>query len=280
MTKTPTTTHLFTKFHRSRRALAVPATFLILFVTMLGMVSVTYYFSIEKVSAQSQTLKVATAKKDMLSLDDAILSVLWEPGSARRVDFDNSGGELNVQPSANSMLINITDEEELSSIAFNGTIGQVSYALPYSPSSDTGIFLKGESRTIINQSGSGITQLCIGQGVEHPEIQLRYRPIVSCTEGGFEGNQPVNNLRIYIVTLNSSDVVELVGALSLKVSCVATEVTTATYNLSYPTEAVLVTCAIDQESGQVSVPIESTADGAIVHVELVLCRVEIDRVVR
>jgi len=271
---------MFSTLRQSTRALAIPATFLIMFVTMLGMVSITYYFSIEKVSAQSQTLKIATAKQDMISLDEATLSVLWEPGSARRVEFGDSGGELNVQPSANSMVINITDGNELSDIIFNETIGQVAYALPYSQSLDTGIFLKGDSRTIVNQSGSGITQLCVRRGVAHPEISLRYRPIISHTVSGVEGNRPVNNLRVYVVSLDSSEEIELMGKIPLKISCVTTQVTTTSFNLSYASETVFVACMIDEESGQVSVPLESTVDGAIVQVEVVVCRVEIQRVVR
>lgn len=265
---------------QSRRALAVPATFLILFVTMLGMVSITYYFSIEKVNAQSQTLKVSAAKQDMLSLDEAVLSVLWEPGSSRVVEFGNDGGELKVNASSNLMTLQIADGGELSGTIFNDTIGQVAYALPYSASLDTGIFLKGESRTIVNQSGSGITQLSVKSGVEHPEVQLRYRPVLSYANAGVEDGRPVNCLRIYVVTLNSSEISGLMGAMSLKVSCVTTQMTTSKYYLLHANQAALVTCSLDQESGQVTVPLESTDDGAVVQVEVVLCTVEIGRVVR
>jgi hypothetical protein len=272
--------NLFAGFRQSRRALAIPATFLILFVTMIGMISITYYFSIEKVNAQSQTLKISAIKQDMFSLDDAILSVLWEPGSSRRIDFGNMGGELNVNSSANDMLINITDGDELSGTIFNETIGEVAYKLPYAPSLDTGVFLKGESRTIINQTGSGITQLSVSQGISHPEVQLRYRPIVTYTNTGLEGNLPVNNLRVYVVKLNSSDVTDLMGAVSLKISNTATQTTTTTYTLSRTSGTASITCTINQETGQVVAPLESTVDGCIVRVDVIVCRVELERTVR
>lgn len=269
------------RLRQSRRALAIPTTFLILLVTMLGIVSITYYFSIEKVKAQSQTLKVVSARQDMESLDEATMSVLWEPGSSRRVEFTNSGEELTVQPLTNFMKITLTGEGDLSDVIFNETIGQISCTLPSSVSAlDSGTFLKGDSRTIIQQSGPGITQLRASQGVNCPELQLRYRPIVSYSSGVVEGNLPINNLRVYIVTLNSSQKITMMGALSLKVMCVTAQVTTKTYNLTQANENVFLTCEIGEENGQVIVPIQSTVNGAIVQVEIVQCRVEIDQVVR
>jgi hypothetical protein len=269
------------RLRQSRRAIAIPTTFLILLVTMLGIVSITYYFSIEKVKAQSQTLKVVSARQDMESLDEATMSVLWEPGSSRRVEFTNSGEELTVQPLTNFMKITITGEGDLSDVIFNETIGQISCTLPFSVSAlDTGTFLKGDSRTIIQQSGPGITQLRASQGVNCPELQLRYRPIVSYSSREVEGNLPINNLRVYIVTLNSSQEITMMGALSLKVMCVTAQVTTKTYNLTQANERIFLTCEIGEENGQVSVPIQSTVNGAIVQVEIVQCRVEIDQVVR
>jgi hypothetical protein len=253
---------------------------MILLVTMLGMVSVTYYFSIERVNAQSQTLKVATAKQDMMSLDEAVLSVLWQPGSSREVEFGDSGGALTVQAAANSANLKISCGDEMSVVLFNGSLGQTAYALPYSSSIDIGVFLKGDSRTIVNQSASGVTQLGVTQGAEHPEIQLRYRPILSYREAGVEDGRPVNCLRVYIITLNSSGIDNLMGAIPLGISCVSTEMTTASYMLNQADETALVTCGIGQESGQIIVPIESSAEGAIIQVEIVLCLVEIGRVVR
>ena len=272
--------HGFAKLWRSRRAIAIPATFLILFISMLSIISITYYFAIERVNARSTSLKVATAKQDMLSFDETLLAVLWQPSSVRTFEFSDSGGEVNVQPSGNSLIINVTDNSEVAATIFNETIGQVLYELPYSESPDTGLFLKGDSRTITNQSGSVITQLSIRSGAEHPEILLRYRPTVSYTTAGVESDKAVNNVRIYVVNLNSSETIALFGKVPLKISCDTTQITTTTYNLSYEPETLLLTSILDGVSGQVSIPISSTASGAIINVEIVLCNVTIQRWVR
>jgi len=272
--------HRFAKLHRSRRALAIPATFLILFISMLSIISITYYFAIEKVNTRSTTLKIATAKQDMLSFDETLLAVLWQLGSARTFEFSDSGGEVNVQPSDNSLIINVTDNSEVAATIFNETIGQVMYELPYSETPDTGLFLKGDSRTITNQSGSVVTQLSIKSGAQHPEILLRYRPTVSYTTAGVESDKAVNNVRIYVVNLNSSETIALFGKVPLKISCVATQITTTTYDLSYEPETLLFTSILEGVSGQVSVPISSTASGAIINVEIVLCNITIQRWVR
>lgn len=265
------------KWRRSRRALAIPATFMILFVSMLGVVSITYYFAVEKVNTRSTALKISTAKQDMLSFDENLRSTLWQPGSARTFEFADSGGEVNVQPSANSLIINVTDNRDVAATIFDETVGQVVYELPYSETPDTGLFLKGDSRTIVNQSGSVITQLYIRSGAEHPEILLRYRPTISYTTAGIENDKAVTNLRIYVVNLNSSDAISLFGEVPLKMSCVSTQIATVTYDLSYEPATLLVTSVLDGVSGQVSVPVSSTPSGAIINVETVLCNVTIQR---
>jgi hypothetical protein len=269
-----------TKWCRSRRALAIPATFMILFVSMLGIISITYYFAVEKVNTRSTALKITTAKQDMRSFDETLRSTLWQPGSARTFEFTDSGGKVNVEPTANSLVINVTDNIDIAATIFNETIGQVLYELPYSETSDTGLFLQGDSRTIVNQSGSVITQLYIRSGAEHPEILLRYRPTVSYTSAGLENDKAVTNLRIYVVNLNGSDAIAMFGRVPLKISCVATQITTTTYDLSYEPETLLVTSVLDGVVGQVSVPVSSTASGAIINVETVLCNVAIERWVR
>jgi len=274
------TDHRLVKLRRSKKALAIPATFMILFVSMLGIVSITYYFAVEKVNTRSTTLKIVTAKQDMLSFDENLRATLWQPGSARTFEFADSGGKVNVQPSTNSLIISVTDNRDVAATIFNETIGQVLYELPYSETADTGLFLKGDSRTITNQSGSSITQLYIRRGAAHAEILLRYRPTVSYATGGVENEKAVTNVRIYVVNLSASDAISLFGKVPLKMSCATTQITTATYDVSYDPETLVVTSVLDGASGQVSIPISSTASGAIINVEVVLCNVTIQRWLR
>ena len=268
------------KWRHSRRALTIPATFMILFVSMLGVVSVTYYFAVEKVNTRSTTLKIVTAKQDMLAFDKTLRSTLWQPGSARTFEFADSDGQVKVEPYANSLTINVTDNKDVAVTIFNETIGQVAYELPYSETPDIGLFLKGDSRTVVNQSGSIMTQLYIRRGAEHAEVLLRYRPTVSYTTAGVENGKAVTNLRIYVVNLNASDAIAMFGKVPLKMSCVATQITTSTYDLSYEPETLRVTSILDGIVGQVSVPVSSTASGAIINVETVLCNVTIERCIR
>jgi len=217
----------------SRRALAIPVTFLILFVSMLGVVSVTYYFAIERVNAGSQVLKVSMAKQAMNSLDEAVLSVLWQPGSSRTMEFGDFGGQLDVQPSSNWLVVNITDNNGVADTIFNSSVGNAAYELPYSESADTGLYLKGDSRVLVNQGGSPVTQLYIRNSAEHPEILLRYRLVASSTTFGSENNQTINDLRIYIVNLNASQNIELMGEVPLRISCSDVGTTLKSYNMTY-----------------------------------------------
>lgn len=264
------------RFAKSKHALALPVTFLILFVSTLGLISVTYYFSIERINLQSQSLKVSTAQQSFVSLNDVVLSTLWQPGSSGTYDLKDSGGLLNIQPTSNILTISVSDNPGIDETIFNSTVGKVTYQLPYSGSSNAGVYLSGDSQTITNQSGSSPSQLCIANGVDHPEIQLRYRPEVSYASCGLQDGKAVNNIRIYIVNLNSSDPVSLPGELPLIVSCTNTQLTTKTYTVNQP-ENLVITSQLDGVNGSVSVPISRTSDGAIINVEIVSSNVSIAR---
>jgi hypothetical protein len=238
----------------------------------LFFVAVTYSLAIEKISADSQDLKVSTAQGNMMILDEDVSSVLWQSGSSQTFDFTDSGGQLNVEPTANPLSISVTDNN-ISATIFNESVGWVVYELPYSETSDLGLFLRGDERAIVNQTGFSMTQLYIQEGTEHPEIRLRYRPIVSSFSTETEDNKTVNDVRIYVVNLNSSQLIELMGDVPLKITCESTQVTS--YPIPYQSGTLHVTANFEDTTGQVSIPISSY--GAIVNVELVLCNVQIGR---
>ena len=191
------------RFLHSKAALAVPVTFLILFVSTLGIISFTYYFSVQKVNAQSQVLKVSTAKEGLMSLDNAVLSTLWQPGSSSTFELAQSGGLAKIDPSSNVLTVNVSAGSELAETLFNASIGKVTYELP--STSSQGLYLRGDSRTVTNQSGTSMSQMCIQNGADGPEILLQYRPSVTCTVAGLEDGKTVNNIRIYIANLNASE---------------------------------------------------------------------------
>jgi len=265
---------------RSKIALAIPVTFLILFVSTLGIIAVTYYYSIERIDARSVTLKNSMAEQDMGSFDEALSSVLWQSGSSRTFQIDDYGGELRVQPSTNHLLVNVTDNNNISDTVFNATVGQVVYELPYSETADTGLFLKGDSRSIVNQSGSIMTQLYVRNGQEHVEILLRYRLITSAVAYVNEDNTTINDVRIYVVNLSSSQDIESNGEVPLVISCVNVENNVATYNVSYQTGALTINANLDGVQGRVSIPISGSSSGAVVNLKLIVCDVKIERWIR
>lgn len=269
----------FRKLWQSKLALALPVTFLILFVSTLGIIAFTYAFSVERIGAQSTTLKVSTAKQNMLSLNDAIVSTLWQPGSAATYDLSDSGGQTNIQPDNNTLTLTVS-ATGISDTVFNATIGKVTYELPYTSSADTGLYLKGDSRPITNQSGSSMSQLCIQNGAENIEIALRYRPSVTYASGGTEDGMTVTNIRIYIVNLNASDSISLYGDLPLQVSCKTTELSTESYQVASGVDSLIVTSVLDGSTGSVSVPISTSSLGGVIHLETVISDIAIERWIR
>ncbi len=266
---------LFRGFVRSKVALAIPVTFLILLVTTLGIISVTYYFAVQNLNTQSEALKVSTAQQNFLSLDNVITSTLGQPSSSATFDVSDSGGLTNVQPTSNILTINVNDNSSTDETIFNASVGQVSYELPCSGSIETGLYLEGDSQTITDQSGSSPSQLYITNGIQGPEIQLQYRPTVTYATAGLENGQAVTNIRIYIVNLNSSEPIALQGELPLQISCTSTQLTTVPpFQVSNQPDLV-ITSQLNGANGSVSVPISRA--GSIIYIEAVISNVSIER---
>ena len=92
-----------------------------------------------------------------------------------------------------------------------------------------------------------------------------------------ENGQAVNDIRIYIVNLNSSDPIALQGELPLQISCTSTQLTTETYQVSYQPENLAITSQLNGANGSVSIPISSTTEGSIIYIETVISNVSIER---
>ncbi len=255
----------------------MPVTFLILLVSTLGIITVTYYFAVENIGVQSESLKVSTAQQDFISLNNDVLSTLGQPGSSSTIDLSDSGGTTNVEPASNILTINVTDNSSIDDTIFNASVGQVTYDLPCSGSLDMGYYLSGDSQTITNQSGATPSQLYLTSSPTGPEIQLQYRPTVTYATGGDENGQAVNDIRIYIVNLNSSDPIALGGELPLQISCTGTQLTTETYNVPYQPESLTINSQLNGADGTVSIPISSTNYGAVIYIETVISNVSIQR---
>lgn len=264
-------------FWSSRRGIALPATFLMLFVSLILLISATYYFSMIKISAKSQALKALSAEQEMLSLEKIIKFVAWSPGASEIYELSDSGGRFEVVPSAKRLVLNLTDDYSFYDVFFDNSIGKAVYEIPSSETQDV-FFLKGDSRVIVNQSSSTVTQLYISQSPGYLEITLSYRPLAGSSVTDFSGIKPVNNLRIYIVNLNSSQGITRLGGLRLKVSCTTVTSNSRSYNFSFPMSSLTIRVDLGGSLGEVSVPISSNAQGAMVNLETVICRVKIEEV--
>ena len=97
---------------------------------------------------------------------------------------------------------------------------------------------------------------------------------------GLEDGRTVNNIRIYIVNLNSSQSIALQGKLPLQVSCTDTQLTSKTYTVNSATQNLVITSILNGNVGTVSIPISTTIQGAVINVETVVCNVSIERWIR
>ncbi len=267
----------FKKFILSKRALSLPVTFLILLSSTLGIISVTYYISLSRIHLQSETLKASIAEQTFQSLDKVILSTLGQPGSSATFDLTDSGGSINIQPTNRVLTINYNDSLDDSETIFNSSVGEVFYELPNLGSRAIGSYLAGDSQTITNQTGASLSQLHIVMDDRGPEIKLGYRPTVSYATAGLENGKTVNDIRIYVINLNSSDPISMYGELPLKISCSNTQLITNTLQVSCQTECLNINSQIDETSGTIAIPISNTPQGAIINIETVISSISIQR---
>jgi len=266
----------FLKFWLSKKGMAIPVTFLILFVSLSLIISLTYYLAVSRVNSRSQLLRVSAAKQNMFSLENSIASVAWSPGSSKVHSFDDYGGNFVVEPEAKRLLINVTDNS-FYDVVFNSSVGKAVYALSPSEYMIITVFLEGDNRVIVNQSTSTMTQLYESEGTESPEITLSYRPLASSTEIGSSDGKPLNNLRIYILNLNSSQTFTFQGNFYLRIDCVNVTSTLQSYNFSYPITSLSVKATLDGVGGEVLLPISSSAEGALVNLEIITCEVQLQK---
>jgi len=265
------------RFWLSKKGIAIPVTFLMLFVSLTFLISITYCFAIMRVNSEGGSLKASAAKRGMLSLENSIMSVAWSPGSSETCSFEDYGGKFKVEPEGKRLIINVTDGSFSENI-FNGSVGKIVYELTPSRSQISNFFLKGDSRVIINQSSFSMAQLYVSPGSEFQEVTLCYRPFASSAVIGSSGGKPVNNLRIYVINLNSSQSLTLTGEFRLKVTCVNVTSTLRSYNFSYQIESLMVKVNFDGVNGTVSLPVSSNAEGAIVKLEIVTCNIKLQNI--
>jgi hypothetical protein len=266
------------KFLLSRKATALPVSFLMLFVSLTIIVSATYYISVVKIQARGQLLNIAVAKQNMLYFEDSVGFTKWSPGTSSVYHFEDSGGTLKTYPTAKNLLVNITDNNTFHAIAFNSSIGKTVYELPSAETAVYMFYMKGDRRAIINQSAFTTTQLYLAPATPSPELTLVYRPLVTISETGFSQGKPVNTLRIYIINLNTSTTLTAQGEFNIKSTCINVTSNLQTYNFSYPITKIFVKATFDERSDQVILPVSSNTSGAFIKIETLVCNIKLERI--
>lgn len=262
-----------------RRGLAIPVSFFILFVSLLMVISATYYFAVARVNSKSKQFNVLAAEQNILLLEDSISDVSWSVDASEIYEFDDCGGILKVKPNSAKLKINVVYGNSSDKI-FDGFIGEVRYELYPAEYINVGSFLKGDSRVVVNKSGSELARLFITNTNGKAEIVLHYRPLVLAISDGYENGKPVNYIRVYVINLNSSQNMELQGEIPLKISCLNVYSEFYVYNFSQPISNLFIQVAIGSDENSVSVPLESNQNGAIANLEVLVCRIRIEKLSR
>ena len=265
------------KFLQSKRALAIPVTYLILFASLIVIISVTYSFAVVKISARGALLKASIAKQNMQVLDDAVRSVAWSFGASKVVYMDDCGGVFQTQPIAKNLVLNFTDEQTFYAILFNSSVGEAFFELEPSEFNYDGLFIRGDGRAIINQSSFTMTQLYVATGDDAKELTLCYRPSATAATVGTSNEKPLNLIRIYVLNLNSSQTLMLREKFYLKVTSLNVTTVTRQYEFNQSVSSLALKAVFDGTSSTVWLPISSNADGAVVNLELVVCSIRFQR---
>jgi hypothetical protein len=263
------------KFLHSKRAFALPVTYLILFVSIIAVVSLTYSFAIVKISARGASLKASVAKQNMQVLDDTVHSVVWSFGASQVVYMDDCGGVFKTAVAAKRLLLNLTDEQATRSIVFNSSVGEAFYEIEPSENNDYGLYIRGDERAIINKTQFSMTQLYVALGNGKPNMVICYRPMATVATIGTIDGKPLNLIRVSILNLNSSQSLTLSGKFYLKVTSVNVTTLTRQYYFNTTISSLALKATLDETSSMVIMPVSSNTEGAVVNLEIVVCNVKL-----
>lgn len=266
------------RFSSSKRALAIPITYLLLFVSLLAIISVTYSFAIVEISARGALLRASIAKQNMQFLDDNVRSVAWSFGSSEIVYMDDCGSVFHTEASAKNLVLNFTDEQSLNDVVFNSSIGKAFYELEPSESVYEAPFIRGDNRAIINQSAFTMTQLYVATGDYAKEMVLCYRPSATVAVIGASNGKPLNLIRVHIINLNSSQNLILRERFFLKVASVDVTASSSQYEFYQPISSLALKANLDGTLSTVWLPISSIAEGAVVNLEILISNISLERV--
>lgn len=260
------------------RGLATPVSTLIIFFSLTSASIVVYAYSINKIGSKTDELKLFAAEEKMLDLESAISSASWSVGSSRVLAFSDYGGELILNPSGNHLTLSVAINES-SHVLFNSSTGLIVYELSFALANHVDTWLLGDRRAIVNVSSVHQAQVRIEPGLERQELIAGYRPVASSSLGGSLDGRGLNNIRIYVINLNSSQAFTLEGELYLRILCENVDVLFYTYNVTSSVSSISILSELDASDYSVVIPLTSGPSGSTVRIEVVICQIAIEKVI-
>ena len=264
-------------FLKSKRALAIPVTYLLLFVSLMAIISMTYSFAVVKINSRGALLRASVAKQNMQFLDDSVHSVAWSFSASEVVYMDNCGGIFKTENTAKNLALNFTDEQTFYSVLFNSPVGRMYYKLDDSEFNEDGSYIRGDDRAVINQTAFTMTQLYVMTADDAKQLVLSYRPLATAAAIGTSGGKPLNLIRINVINVNSSANLSQQEKFYLKVTSVNVTTTKTRYEFNQSVSSLAIKSAFDGKETTVWLPISSISDGVVVDVEVDVCYITIQR---
>lgn len=261
----------------TRRGLAAPVSLLLIVFSLTLVSTVAYNYALRQIDSRKEDLKLVAAEEKMLDLEEAITSTAWTPSGSRTLAFSDYGGQLRVETDANSLQINVTLGAS-SGTVYDSDTGRFVYELPSTVLGHEGLWIRGDSRAIVNQSTAYQAQMSIEIGSEYQELVSRYRPLLSSSTGGLSGGRRINTVRIYVVNLNASEELASGGEFHVKATCLNVSTSLSTFNGSASDTVMDVSVNLAGMTRTISVPIAVGASGSSVRVEVVVSNVRVQGV--
>jgi len=126
----------------------------------------------------------------------------------------------------------------------------------------------------VNKSSSIQSQVYYTRGDDAEELVVGYRPLVSSSTSGLVDGRRINNIRIYVIDLSSSETINVSGEFYIGVLCEDVSSSLNTYDTS-SVSSISVTATLEGDSDSVIVPIENGSVGARIRIEIVVCSVKL-----
>jgi hypothetical protein len=261
----------------ARRGLSTAVSMLFIIFSLTIVSTIAYSYALNRMGNRKEDLKLYAAEEKMLDMEEAISDVAWSPGSVRTLAFSDYGGQLRTEPSTNHLLINVTMDGSTYTI-FDEDTGQIIYELPSTVIGRYGVWIRGDDRSIVNQSASYQAQMNVDIGEEHEELITRYRPLLSSSTGDLVSDRRINNIRIYIINLNSSETIESGGEFHVKAVGDSVTTTVHSYDLDASVTEIEIKAVLKGTQGTIEVPLTTSPSGSTVKIEVVICIVKIEEV--